>query len=337
MKNKLRIMKAMPSVTDDQIRSYMNFDAVLQQHRVHMEHRQNWLRGLKSLMTVSIIAGAAYLLLNQEEEPENLLQPENISPIGKTPVASEPTEVPPLENQKGSVTTNKKRKSGTTPPVQLQQTYTRAEPKAGYEYLYAYFNRELKYPGKAVKDSVQGTVVMSFIIDEEGNPARVTVEHSLGSLFDEECLRIITHMPDWNPAMLNGTPTLARISLPLTFRIGNKPISKSKVGPTYTGAEPKAGYDNLYNYFSSALKYPKDAIKDSVQGTAVISFTINERGRVAKVMFENSLGPLFDEECLRLISEMPEWKPARLNGDPVPAKISLPLTFKITSQSAVEK
>jgi TonB family protein len=340
MKTKLRIMKAMPPVTDDEIRSHMDFDAVVRLHRLHVEHKIDWLRGLRITVTVSVIAGAAYLLLRQEEARDTLSETEKIPPV-ETPVEQKQPKEKPGEVQIIPVIPNREneRNAKTSRPEIIHQLYTRAEPTAGYPHLYSYFSRELKYPKAAIKDSVEGTAVISFIIDEQGNAAGVTIDNSVGPLFDEECLRVIAHMPDWNPALLNGTPTSARVSLPLTFRISDsKRANKSNPSKqAYVGAAPKAGYRHLYDYFSNELKYPMEAVKDSVQGTALVSFTIDEFGKVAKVTVENSLGELFDKECLRLIAHMPAWESAQLNGARIPARLSLPLTFRITAQTPLRK
>jgi TonB family protein len=98
---------------------------------------------------------------------------------------------------------------------------------------------------------------------------------------------------------------------------------------SYVQAEPVKGYPELYDYFAKNLIYPKEALKDSIQGVSTVSFIINKDGRPAKVQVTNSLGPAFDKEIARLIESMPEWKPALLNGKPVPSKISLPITFQV--------
>jgi TonB family protein len=98
---------------------------------------------------------------------------------------------------------------------------------------------------------------------------------------------------------------------------------------TYVQAEPVKGYQELYDYFAKNLVYPKEAMKDSIQGVSTVSFIINKDGRPAKIQVVNSLGPAFDKEIARLIESMPEWKPALLNGKPVPSKISLPVTFQL--------
>jgi TonB family protein len=103
---------------------------------------------------------------------------------------------------------------------------------------------------------------------------------------------------------------------------------------SYVQAEPLKGYQELYDYFSENLIYPQEALKDSIQGVSTVSFIINKDGSPAKVEVVNSLGPAFDKEISRLIESMPEWKPALLNGKPVPSKISLPITFQFQKVKA---
>lgn len=97
----------------------------------------------------------------------------------------------------------------------------------------------------------------------------------------------------------------------------------------YVEAEPVNGYPHLYSYFDSELHYPKDAIGDTIQGTLSVSFVIDRDGKPVKIQIENSLGPLFDQETVRLIQNMPAWKPATVNGKSLPSRISLPLTFRL--------
>jgi TonB family protein len=97
----------------------------------------------------------------------------------------------------------------------------------------------------------------------------------------------------------------------------------------YVQAEPSNGYSDLYNFFNTHLNYPSEALKDSTQGIQTISFIINEMGKPEQIAIVNSLGEPFDKESKRLIENMPAWKPATLNGKPVPSKVSIPITFQI--------
>jgi hypothetical protein len=103
------------------------------------------------------------------------------------------------------------------------------------------------------------------------------------------------------------------------------------LAPVYVQAEPLEGYAHLYNYFNAELIYPVAALKDSIQGVLTVSFTINKDGLPENLQYTNSLGEAFEEETKRLILNMPAWKPATLNDEPVSSRLSLPLTFQIQS------
>ncbi len=97
----------------------------------------------------------------------------------------------------------------------------------------------------------------------------------------------------------------------------------------YSPAEPIDGFPSLYEYLNRELNYPPEAIKDSTQGVITLNFVINRSGQPTELKIINSLGSPFDKEAIRLIDNMPQWKPATLNGRPVDSKISIPLTFQI--------
>lgn len=108
-----------------------------------------------------------------------------------------------------------------------------------------------------------------------------------------------------------------------------KPMESKPASPIYIQAEPVDGYTKLYEYFNHELIYPEAAVKDSIQGILTVSFIISRDGSVTNIQFTNTLGKPFEEEAIRLIKNMPPWKPATVNGDPVPSKMTLPLTFQI--------
>lgn len=113
------------------------------------------------------------------------------------------------------------------------------------------------------------------------------------------------------------------------FEKGKQDEPVESAPPLYVQAEPVEGYTNLYEYFNRELVYPPNAVVDSVQGVLTVSFTINKQGTAENIQFTNSLGELFEEEARRLIQQMPAWRPATVNGSPIPSKMSLPLTFQI--------
>ncbi len=100
-----------------------------------------------------------------------------------------------------------------------EDIYLKAQPIAGFEDFYAFIDKELTYPELARKDSITGQVKVLFAIDEKGKVDNVTILESLGVLFDNEAIRVIKRLPDWNAATFNGEPVLSRMSIVLSFKI----------------------------------------------------------------------------------------------------------------------
>ena len=113
-------------------------------------------------------------------------------------------------------------------------------------------------------------------------------------------------------------------------KVVKQPLQKVGVDDNgYVQAEPLEGYPSLYAYFNAQLVYPEVGVKDSIEGVQTVTFIINAEGKPENIEVKQSLGTPFEKEAIRLIENMPLWKPAMLNGISVPSRISIPLTFQI--------
>ncbi|GAA0195175.1 hypothetical protein GCM10009122_59220 [Fulvivirga kasyanovii] len=97
----------------------------------------------------------------------------------------------------------------------------------------------------------------------------------------------------------------------------------------YQEAQPVDGLEALYDYFDSELRYPKEAMTDSVSGVVLVGFVIDVEGKPQQIEVLKSLGTYFDKEAVRVIENMPPWKPATINGKPIATKLNIPLTFQM--------
>ena len=74
--------------------------------------------------------------------------------------------------------------------------------------------------------------------------------------------------------------------------------------PEFPGGE-KA----LINYISENTKYPLSAIKDSITGLVTLIFVIDTDGSTKSFKIFKRVRDDIDNECIRVIDEMPKWKP----------------------------
>jgi TonB family protein len=89
----------------------------------------------------------------------------------------------------------------------------------GYEALIEFLNSNLTYPKEARQQGLQGKVVISFIIEENGEVSSVTIVHGIGGGCDEEAVRVIELMPAWLPAYKESNPVRVLFNMPITFRL----------------------------------------------------------------------------------------------------------------------
>jgi protein TonB len=93
--------------------------------------------------------------------------------------------------------------------------------------------------------------------------------------------------------------------------------------PEYPG-----GKQALAAYLSQNVKYPKTAKKDKVSGNVLVNFVVTTQGTIDSVTVAQSVREDLDAEAMRVIRNMPAWKPATQNGKPVNTRLSLPIRFQ---------
>lgn len=83
------------------------------------------------------------------------------------------------------------------------------------KWVYAY----LKYPQAAVRNGIQGRVLVDFIIDERGKVKDVKVLKGVDPLLDEEAVKVVAASPDWKPGRLKGKKVKSEMSLYVEFKL----------------------------------------------------------------------------------------------------------------------
>ncbi len=98
---------------------------------------------------------------------------------------------------------------------QIESTYP-----GGPSGWMSYLNKTFRYPEEAVRRGIKGTVVVQFIVDEEGKVSDIEAISgpTLGGL-REETIRVIKRSGKWNPATWNGYKVKSYKRQPLTFAL----------------------------------------------------------------------------------------------------------------------
>ena len=78
---------------------------------------------------------------------------------------------------------------------------------------------QLHYPDQALKQKLQGKVIISFIVNKDGSLSDLKLVQSAGKLLDDEALRVARLMPKWKPGIDKGKPCRSMIAIPIVFEI----------------------------------------------------------------------------------------------------------------------
>ena len=89
------------------------------------------------------------------------------------------------------------------------------------------------------------------------------------------------------------------------------------------------GMAALYKYLRDQLHYPQSAIDQGLSGTVYIAFVISKDGIIQQAKVIRGVGGGLDQEALRVVGQMPEWKPGKHNGKAVAVNFTLPIKFQL--------
>ena len=86
------------------------------------------------------------------------------------------------------------------------------------EWVYQY----LKYPEAAMRNGVQGRVMVDFIIEKDGSVTDVKVLKGVSDELDAEAVKVVAASPKWKPGRVNGNKVRTSMSIPVEFRLEKK-------------------------------------------------------------------------------------------------------------------
>ncbi|MGA7459986.1 MAG: TonB family protein [Candidatus Korobacteraceae bacterium] len=107
------------------------------------------------------------------------------------------------------------------------------------------------------------------------------------------------------------------------------PVPPPDCGTAWAAERSKlSGKQHPYAWFHPDPQYTEAARKAKLQGSVVLSVTVDITGRPSDIHVEKSLGRGLDEQA---VSTLSQWRfdPAREDGNPVPVTIKVEMTFRL--------
>jgi TonB family protein len=200
-----------------------------------------------------------------------------------------------------------------------------------------------KYPQKALKEKIQGWVHVGYIVELDGTISNVKINATPDPELGEAVAKAVKSSPKWMPAKNKENASLFKSSVNIKFEIPERVLSSQDIPvyvigevPAYLSEELHRSLEEgqmpqipqakdttleatnaaLKEWVDQHLKYPDKASKEKVEGTVTIRFIITKSGKLEDFTVIKSIHPLLDAETLRVLSLMPDWKPAKQGGEP---------------------
>lgn len=89
----------------------------------------------------------------------------------------------------------------------------------GNKGLMDFISTNIRYPQVPLEAGIQGTVIVSFVVDTDGSITDATVVKSVENYLDWEARRIVRHLPNFAPGIRNGRPSRFKFNIPVKFTL----------------------------------------------------------------------------------------------------------------------
>lgn len=132
--------------------------------------------------------------------------------------------------------------------------------------------------------------------------------------------------------VLAGIVSLGWISRPATARdMDIRLADEDTTVMVVAEVQPEFNGD-LYKWIGENIQFPEEAQQERLEGRVYVSFVIEKDGSVSRVSIVRSAHPILDAEALRVMKQMPKWKPAMSGGKAVRFGKTVPITFKLAPE-----
>lgn len=93
------------------------------------------------------------------------------------------------------------------------------EYPGGMKEMLKFLQENVKYPENAMKNNVQGRVIVQFVVEKDGTLTEFKVARSVDPDLDAEALRVLQTMPKWKPGMQRGKIVRVKFTVPVSFKL----------------------------------------------------------------------------------------------------------------------
>ncbi|NVO20272.1 MAG: TonB family protein [Bacteroidetes bacterium] len=237
------------------------------------------------------------------------------------------------------------------PVTSWAQEMIPAQPRGGEWWARQFIDDEMLYPAGALKNSIEGTVVFSFIVTDQGVVKDLNQISKTDPILNTEAMRIF-RMMIWQPAQYRGKAVESKVNFEIPFTIKhykracrergyqtidfpNIPLDTSGIVYQYKYADlpPSPLFEskemNMQQFLAENFRYPEQALRTNISGVVRLNLIVEPHGHISNLMVVEHLGAGCTEEAIRLV-RLIKWKPGIKDGFAVRVSINIPIKFGLS-------
>lgn len=89
------------------------------------------------------------------------------------------------------------------------------------------------------------------------------------------------------------------------------------------------GYEALRQFIINSVDYPESAKANGIEGKVFVSFVVEKDGTVGDARIVRSVSLSLDSEALRVVENLPNFKPGKQRGETVRVAFTVPINFAL--------
>lgn len=188
---------------------------------------------------------------------------------------------------------------------------------------------DLPFPGVSIV--VTGTTIRSVSDDKgsfklEGVPENSFLVFSIvgyktelvKAVFNEPITIRLLKDPEYKPS-----DRITEFKIPVRTN-EDEPFVVVEEMPMYPGGEIE-----LLKFIADNTQYPDSAKTAGIEGRVIVRFIVTKEGNVEGISVIKGVHPLLDEEALRVVSLLKDFRPGMQGGQPVNVWYMVPITFTL--------
>ena len=235
------------------------------------------------------------------------------------------------------------------PACEALDTTLEAKLQCANLAMLQYVYQRIIYPQEAIQENIQGTAVITFVVEKDGSTSQPQIVRDLGGGTGLAALGVVLRMQEeeikWVPGRRGGQQVRVQFNLPVRFKLEDPSpfvlVGRDTVYTIYdTALDFVGGAEALQAYLDTALNYPEMGNIKCQMGQIDIQVLVENTGnvRVLDITDFSDLGFDFWYASIdAATATYGKWKPAVYQGRCVNAAFDLSLSFMPTSESCTSE